>query len=96
MTAYIVGMITGAICVLTPLLYLMSVQESVPPGLLWGVFIVGAVVFLLSAFMAAYLGGEQRGLFRRGKGVEEEPGTAASEPEAAGESEEGEIEMPQM
>ena len=75
MTAYIVGMITGAICVITPLFYLMNLDRSraiivaqnpdfsigqfesvVPGGLIYGVFIIGAIVFLLSAFMTAYTG----------------------------------------
>ena len=73
MTAYIVGMIAGATCMVAPLLYLVQVSacmaslasdaealdrflERAPTGLVAPVVIIGAVVFLLSAGMAAWTG----------------------------------------
>ncbi|MHC5033998.1 MAG: hypothetical protein ACYTFZ_03075 [Planctomycetota bacterium] len=85
MVAYIVGMITGAICLVFPLIYVMNFDRSVakilsknpdfpistyaphvPASLLHIVAIVGAVVLLLSAVMAA-LSGSMRLRDRRGK-----------------------------
>ncbi len=74
MTAYVVGIVAGAVCVVMPLIYAMALDRSVavimaqnpaqqvsfesavPLSLLWAVFVVGALVLLLSAAMAAYAG----------------------------------------
>ncbi len=74
MAAYIVGMITGSLCMVAPLVYLAHVNMAVatilshnpealdrftdiaPIGLMYAIVAIGAVVFLLSAGMAAFTG----------------------------------------
>jgi len=95
MAAYIVGMITGALCMIAPLVYLGNVNvcvatilssrpetldqftQTAPVGLMYAIVVVGAVVFLLSAGMAAFTGAART----RGTGGPRPEGQAPSEDE---------------
>lgn len=101
MAAYIVGMITGALCMIAPLVYLGNVNvcvatilsnkpetldqftQTAPVGLMYAIVVVGAVVFLLSAGMAAFTGAARI------------RGTRKPEPEEPAPSDE-EVEMPEI
>lgn len=88
MVAYIVGMITGCVCMVTALIYLMHMGHK-DPTLAYVVTAIGAIVFLLSAILVA-VSAVFRG--RREAGPEEKPEPAPEQP-AVSEPDTGEADL---